>query len=550
MAIKKRRDWAAIIVGLHIAAVLIGLPIVYGDYYYNILEVKYYYYCGCIITMLVALFVYGIIKMTREKRWGRIQIRNLKNVKILEIFSIPDLMLIMFLIVAAISTVLSPFKFESFWGNEGRFSGLFLLTLYTVVYFCITRCLRVRAWYVDLCLAAGRVVCIFGLTDFFNLDLLGFEEFLTSSQKANFTSFIGNINMYTQLVTIYLGVAALMWVGTKNKLRSIWYYFCLWIIYLAAITGQSDNAYLSIGALFAVLPLYAFRSRRGIRRYLILVVTFLASAKAVQWVSIQYADQVVAIHSIYNIIVGFEKLNVVIFGLCAVIAALYVFDYVTKKQDAQITPWLWRSWLILLVAAGLAVVFVLYDANIAGNGERYGSLQQYLKFTDSWGSSRGYIWRIALENYEKMPLIQKLFGHGPDTFGLITYFNNLAEMIDSYHLLFENAHNEYLQYLMTNGAFGAFFYVAFLVSAFALVIKRRINSVHIMAMLTGVFCYVTQGVVNISQPIVTPIMWTLLAMSVAGCRKDKKVVTALEESEFQTGDIQEKTEEIPPGQAQ
>ena len=41
MAIKKRRDWAAIIVGLHIAAVLIGLPIVYGDYYYNILEVKY-----------------------------------------------------------------------------------------------------------------------------------------------------------------------------------------------------------------------------------------------------------------------------------------------------------------------------------------------------------------------------------------------------------------------------------------------------------------------------------------------------------------------------
>ena len=57
MAIKKRRDWAAIIVGLHIAAVLIGLPIVYGDYYYNILEVKYFYYCGFIITMLVALFV-------------------------------------------------------------------------------------------------------------------------------------------------------------------------------------------------------------------------------------------------------------------------------------------------------------------------------------------------------------------------------------------------------------------------------------------------------------------------------------------------------------
>ena len=87
-------------------------------------------------------------------------------------------MLILFWIVAAISTVLSPFKFESFWGNEGRYGGLFLITLYTAAYFFIVKCFRVRSWYVDLCLAVGLAVCIFGLTDFFNLDLLGFERYL------------------------------------------------------------------------------------------------------------------------------------------------------------------------------------------------------------------------------------------------------------------------------------------------------------------------------------------------------------------------------------
>lgn len=533
MEIKKKRNWSSIIVGLHVAAVLIGLPIVYQDYYYNILEVKYYYYCGCIIFLLIAMLVYGIIKTIRENGWKQLHIPNLKNIKILEIFSVPDLMLIMFWIVAAISTVLSPFKFESFWGNEGRYGGLFLITLYTAAYFFIVKCFRVRSWYVDLCLAVGLAVCIFGLTDFFNLDLLGFERYLSSSEKNSFTSFIGNINMYTQLVAIYLGVAAFMWIGTKNKLRSIWYYICLWIIFLAAITGQSDNVYLSIAALFAVLPLYAFRSRRGIRRYLILVMTCLASVWVVQWVSIKYAGQVVSIHSIYNIIAGYEKLNTVILGLCAVILLLYVFDYVVKKQDAQVTPWLWRAWLVLIIIAALAVLYVLYDVNIAEGGEKYGSLQNYLKFTDSWGSSRGFAWRIALENYGKFPIHQKLFGHGPDTFGLITYFNNLAEMQSSYRVIFENAHNEYLQYLMTMGILGVFAYVGLLVSAFVLVIKKQMNHVPVMAMLAGVFCYVTQGVVNISQPIVTPVMWTLLAMSIAGCRKEVRSEETHKESEME-----------------
>ena len=160
MEIKKKRNCLSIIVGLYVAAVLIGLPIVYQDYYYNILEVKYYYYCGCTITLLVAMFVYGIIKMIQGRGRNQFHFQNLKNVKLLEIFTIPDLMILSFLILAAISTALSPFKFESFWGNEGRFSGLFLITLYTAAYFSITRCFRVRSWYVDLCLAAGLVVSI------------------------------------------------------------------------------------------------------------------------------------------------------------------------------------------------------------------------------------------------------------------------------------------------------------------------------------------------------------------------------------------------------
>ncbi|MFR3752802.1 MAG: hypothetical protein ACLTW9_11920 [Enterocloster sp.] len=67
--------------------------------------------------------------------------------------------------------------------------------------------------------------------------------------------------------------------------------------------------------------------------------------------------------------------------------------------------------------------YILYDANIKGNGDQYGSLKTYLVINDDWGTRRGYIWRIWNESYRKFPLIHKIFGYGPDTFGIITVNN-------------------------------------------------------------------------------------------------------------------------------
>ena len=76
-------------------------------------------------------------------------------------------------------------------------------------------------------------------------------------------------------------------------------------------------------------------------------------------------------------------------------------------------------------------IFVLYDANIAGNSERYGSIANYVVMNDSWGTERGYVWRIAMEIYRDFPLSHKLFGHGPDTFGIITVQNFWDDMLNT-----------------------------------------------------------------------------------------------------------------------
>ena len=60
----------------------------------------------------------------------------------------------------------------------------------------------------------------------------------------------------------------------------------------------------------------------------------------------------------------------------------------------------------------------------------------------------GYIWRIGIECYMKYSPLRKLFGSGPDTFGIVTQ-SYYREMIERYYEIFDSAHNEYLQYLIT-----------------------------------------------------------------------------------------------------
>ena len=89
----------------------------------------------------------------------------------------------------------------------------------------------------------------------------------------------------------------------------------------------------------------------------------------------------------------------------------------------------------------------MIDANLLGHGDRYGSLSNYIVFNNDWGTHRGYIWRTAIENYKNFPITQKILGHGPDTYGIVSLFNNLQESAALYGELYDSVHNEYLQFL-------------------------------------------------------------------------------------------------------
>ena len=504
------------VMAVYVIIITGGMLLVYHDYYYDILETKFTYYCVCTAAMLIVTGCYLFLTahpLASIKSW--------QEKKFFQIISPADLFVLIWGLIIILSTVLSPVRAAAFTGSQGRYTGCLLLMLYILSYFCITRYYRLKEWHMALFLTAGLLMCLFGITDFFDLDLLHFKEEIKETQRYMFSSTIGNINTYTSCVAMVMAFAGVMFASSDKIWKTAGYGICTAIAFIALILGESDNAYLSLAAFFGLLPFYLFRTRTGVKRYLVLVSGFLTAAKGIAVVQNALEGKVVPIHGLFQVIADYKYLTVVLVGLWCLTTAAYLIPprkTASGVSDA-VSPWFVRSWLLLVVFIVFLVIIACYQVNVSPDTDRYGNFRNYLLFGDEWGTHRGYIWRIGLENYKNFPLTQKIFGYGPDTFGIVTKSNNYQEMVQRYNEIFDSAHNEYLQYLVTIGPFGLLAYVAVHGAAVIQVIKEKRNQPVYVAVLFAVLCYAFQAFVNINQPIAAPVMWTLLAISLSECHR-------------------------------
>lgn len=503
-------------------------PLIYDKAYFNILVTKYKCYYISVVAMLVILLVLSVIMLIIDRAecngmHAKSLLAKLAPGHWKETFHVSDAAVLVFWLAAVISTLQSDYLFESFWGNEGRFSGLFLLTLYVCAYFVVSRFWNIKGWILEAFLISGMIMCVIGITDYFQMDILNFRGNIKPEQSTIFTSTIGNINTYTAYVALIMGLAAAMFATAKSKAKAIWYYGCMIITFFAIIMGCSDNAYLALGALFGFLPFVLFRSRAGVRRYLVMVASFFTVIQCIDFINQQYAEIVIGLDSLFQVLVTFKGLLIVVVVLWGAAAGLVYYEYRNPAKEDGLGNQLTYIWAAVMAAAVLGICFAWYDVNVAGNAERYGAVGRYLLFNDSWGTNRGYIWRKSLELYRELPVMHKIFGFGPDTFGILTTEAIKFEMYNATGQIYDNAHNAYLQYLLTIGPIGAIAYVVFLVSGVAKCWKQMSRNPYVVGCIFAVICYAVQALVNLDLPIATPVMWILLSVGVAAIKDGKRV---------------------------
>ncbi len=510
------------VISVFILALVTVFPLIYHDSYVDILDVKYRCYYLCIIGMMVAVALIAIIMAVIDgKRFGGKHVKewfaSLLPANWKRTFRIPDAAVLLFWIAAGISTLQSDYLYEAFWGNEGRYTGLFLLTLYVCSYFLISRCWKVKGWCLQLFLVSGMIMCIIGITDYFQLDVLDFRGEVLPEESTIFTSTVGNINTYTAYVGLIMGFAAAMFMTETKLWKMIWYYGCMTVSFFAIIMGCSDNAYLGLAALFGLSPFILFREMEGVKRYLIMLATLFTSIQCIDWLNQAYSDMVIGLDSLFRLIAGFKGLLLIVILLWA---GVLLVAHLKRKQTVDEQTWGKRLVFIWGGVVGLAVIAVcamFFDANVAGHADRYHAMANYLVFDDAWGTYRGYIWKASLKLFRDFPVVRKLFGFGPDTFGILTLTEIHIDMVQKTGFVFDNAHNEYLQYLVTIGMVGLASYLTFLISAFYSMSKKWKTSPYVAGALGATVCYAAQALVNLNLPIAAPIMWLMLSAGMAGC---------------------------------
>ena len=294
-----------IITGFFIVAILAIFPLVFYDYYFDILDVKYMFYYGSVILFTVVILITAFIYMyidARDYQWenSRCIFKQLQRKSLRR----SDWAMIFFMIAVSISTFQSDYFYESFWGNEGRYTGMFLVLLYFVSFFSVTRFLKFKRWYLDMFLAAGMIACLIGILQFFEIDPIGFKVGLSWDDYRIFASTIGNINTYTSYIALVSGMSVVLFAQEKNVYRKIWYTICATISLFALITGISDNAYLALIALFGLLPLYLFNSIKGIKKYMFLMALLFSEFQLIDIIISKFPEHVLEITGLFNIVVG------------------------------------------------------------------------------------------------------------------------------------------------------------------------------------------------------------------------------------------------------
>ena len=502
------------IVTVYTLLMLVVFPLFMVHTYYDIQTVKMYFYqlttLACAGLSLLVALVY-IIKDKTVRRAARegIRFRNIRKA-----LRPGDVFALIFLLVVIISTLTSEWVYEAFWGNMARYQGGYMLSLFVVSYFLITRYYKPHRLHIDIMLFAGIILCGWAILDYFSLSPIGF------GYDTIFSSTIGNIDVLTAVEVMYVGIAAIMYIAEcgndrSSRIRSIYYLFVSLICFMGLECGRTANLLLSFSFLICFMPFYAFGTARGTLRYIDLLAVYMLGLLIIAALVKAYPDYACAPY-LMGELDGFANTHqkLVAEAFAAFILIRLVLGLALRKQlntdNFSLARKLRIIWAALGIAAFCVLVYIFYDANTGGHPERYASVSNLVIFDRSWGTDRGYVWELAVKYFKDFPLIKKIIGSGPETFAIFVTKYDLNATLNLFEVSYDSIHNEWLQHLFECGIIGC---IGFYGMAGAACIKGLKAGSCTAALSFAVMAYFVQSFVNISVPIALP--FVIICMSAA-----------------------------------
>ena len=468
-------------------------PLVFSSFYFNITETKQAFF---LITSGLYLLLLLFARIALPPDYGVKQRRVALSPAVIALFAL--------FLVSLVGALIGNYPGESFFGENNRYQGLLTLFCYACLALALSRLEIAPKWPERAFLLGACLVSLLGLLHHFGIDPIGFTRDLRESDRGRFLSTIGNADFYASYIAMAFAVSLGYFLHARGKER----FFAapaLALVSFGVLVAGSDSAALGLIALFALAPLFLFRDVAAFRRLALGWGIFFLCAFFFGLLS-GWVDGATYLSSL------FLRLSRPVFSLplSAISLALWLLLKKTKQETLSRAK---RPYIALLIGAALFGAVALVLLNTALRSLPLGGLSRYLHFSESWGTDRGKIWAFAVQFYARLPLSQQLFGASS---GALFHADAVKPLFSDAGL--DTAHNEYLQYLVTNGALGLVSYLATLTFALRAGIRRSRTEPVFRGLTLAVIVYAVQAAVNIAQPMTTPILFVLIGILIS--RKD------------------------------
>jgi hypothetical protein len=480
-------------------------PLYLSDGYFNARHDKlnlYYILTGALIIFSAAAYLFFDNRTKAEK---------LKNKFTFKSLSVTDWSIVAFGLAAVISTLCSQYKLESLTGGAGRNNGLILVIAYVVMYFIVSRCYKGEKLVPALLCATSAFVAILAVLNQFYWDPFNLYDGLSGGQVNKFLSTIGNRNILSAFLCLTFPVPFVSFLYSKKISNIIFTGFCAAANFTGVICCNSDSSILGVGIFLILLFLFIIKSPQLLARYFVLsgfMVIFCKLIRVLSYISDDYSMK-------------FEKLQkFVVYGntyviFCGLIAIGALFFIISAKKPELTFPKVVQLIAVIIASVlGLCVIGMIIYYSCIDNKTEISGYKSYLRFNDAWGTHRGFMWIRAFYIFGDLGIVHKLFGTGADTFKLImdaTGYND--ELLKYKNETTDCVHNVYLNYLITLGVAGVASYIATVGSSILRTIKKSSHNTYALIFIGAVLCYSIQAVVNIDQPITTPLLMLFIALA-------------------------------------
>ena len=476
---------------LYLCVVFLGVPLVFSNLYFNITETKQ-------TLFLVASGGYLILLL-----FARIAFPPDFGVKSPRASLHPAaISLCAFFLVSLVGALLSKYPDDIFWGQNNRYQGLLTLFTYALVVLALSRREIDLRWPLSAFLLAASLASVLGLINHFGVDLFGFYQNLREADLGRFLSTLGNADFYGSYLVLAFPVTLNAFIHANSRRSLILSAAAIVCVFFGALVAGSDSAALGLLATAVVFPLVLFNDASAMRRLALGWGVFFLTAFVFGLLSAVLPSKTYL--SFFTVAVSRA---VVSLPLAAVAFALWFL--LGRAGQERLLALRRPYWIVLVSAAGLCAL-ALVLLNTAFVHVPLGNLSRYLRFNASWGTDRGQIWAFVLRFFGTQPPLQQLFGGGS---GVLFHADAIKPLFSDAAL--DTAHNEYLQYLVTNGALGLLSYLVALFFALRTGIRRGVRQPVFLGLSVAVIAYAAQAAVNIAQPASTPLLFVLLGVLIS-----------------------------------